>query len=202
MPDFAFPSSQNLPKQHKQPPPYPEFPTTNNKQKPTQSPKSSPSPNTSGSSLPASFHQREGEVSGGLQPGRAAPGVGSAPRLRTAPAPAPPPRPFRLLKPRRPQRAFPGSPESLCSRLKAADNYCAFLGRRIPEGSRAAGRYKMKYSNIFASRALFEMSVLRNRLHVAYRNERQKGFFIFYFFFIIVLLCSCIQIERFNFQII
>lgn len=35
----------------------------------------------------------------------------------------------------------------------------------------------MKYSNIFASRALFEMSVLRNRLHVACRNECQKSLF-------------------------
>lgn len=39
----------------------------------------------------------------------------------------------------------------------------------------------MKYSNIFASRALFEMSVLRNRLHVACRNECQKSLFLLFF---------------------
>lgn len=39
----------------------------------------------------------------------------------------------------------------------------------------------MKYSNIFASRALFEMSVLRNRLHVACRNECQKSLFFVVF---------------------
>lgn len=107
------------------------------------------------------------------------------------------------------QRASPGPPESLRSRRKAADNYCAFLGRLIPEGSRAAGRYKMKYSNIFASSALFETSALRNRLHVACRNERQKGFWLFFFllkwiplaavptaFFLLLLLFSHARVFR------
>lgn len=97
LPDFTFPSSQNVPKQRNQPPP------PNKKPLSSQDPQKSP--NTSESSLPASFHRREGEVSGRLQSGRAAPGVGSAPRLRTAPAP--PPRPSRPSEPPRPSAPLP-----------------------------------------------------------------------------------------------